>query len=108
MNQEKAEHYAYKNSEVPNSDYSMCEYCAKILKDCIHDEKEIPEGVTENFIKSLVKLTKNEIHIGPNCEDLYHDLIAIYAYDEKHTNNSEYYSNFCLGALYGITSFLRE
>lgn len=88
-------------------DYIVNEYCAKKIQEYLKSEEAIPPEITENFIKSLVSMTKNSDSIGPECEKLYYELNALESYPTGiESKPEEDRFRFYMGAVYGIVHYL--
>ena len=83
-------------------DYIMNEYCAKQIYDSIEKQTKVNKINLENFLISLVYLTKNQIPIGPKASDLKYKLYALYDYQDI---DSKF--GFDLGAIYGAINFTK-
>lgn len=84
-------------------DCAMNEYCADHILHNIETHIKVDDIDLENFLISLVYLTKNQIPIGPKASDLKHELYALYDYEQI---SRELQPGFDLGAVYGATSFV--
>lgn len=85
-------------------DCIMNEYCADRILFNIKAHIKVDNIDLENFLISLVYLTKNQIPIGPRASDLKHELYALYNYEQI---SRKFHSGFDLGAVYGATSFIK-
>lgn len=85
-------------------DCVMNEYCADRILHNIEAHTKVDDIDLENFLISLVYLTKNQIPIGPKAADLKHELYALYNYEQI---SCELHPGFDLGAIYGATNFAK-
>lgn len=90
--------------KVRHIDYAMNEYCADRILSNIEAHTKVDNIDLENFLISLVYLTKNQIPIGPRASDLKHELYALYNYEQI---SRKLHPGFDLGAVYGATSFTK-
>jgi hypothetical protein len=90
--------------KIRHVDCAMNEYCADRILHGIETRTKVDDTDLENFLISLVYLTKNQIPIGPKASDLKHELYALYNYEQI---SRKLHPGFDLGAVYGATNFVK-
>ena len=86
------------------SDYIMREYASRVMLDAIKNKKEAPKEILDNFVTSLTACYLKQIPYGEDTDLLYHDLYALYAYQDIDKKEKD----FSAGAVYGAIQFYKK
>ncbi len=81
--------------------YTMAERCAEEMIEHFRRGEACTREQLHNFIVALTTLTYYKYPYGPKVDILYHDLEALYVYDDA----DKKLEGFDLGAIYGATQF---
>ena len=85
-----------------HSDYSMNEYTATKILECLDNNQSVSNYILENYIVSSCSLLKNEHEFGPKSKELSIFLDGMFVCNDVSDNPA-----FSLGAVHGALYFYK-